>query len=357
VAEGSSLQAYTVSDFLEWHRQKTLILNPYFQRRGVWSPAAKSFLIDTILRNMPVPKLYLRTKIDPTTSKTIREVVDGQQRLRAIIEYREGAFALDKRAAEFSGLKFDMLNDDQRIAFLKYQLGVDQLINATDDDVLEVFSRLNSYTVTLNGAEKRHALYQGDFKWAIYESARKWRVFWENYKVVTVSQRLRMLDDALMAEFYYTILDGPSEGGEAALNRLYSRMDKEFAGQKEVTAGVDRVLRRIDKELGPAIEGSLAKSTHFLMVFAAVAHATIGLSPGIMDGAMPARSKDVLSDPSAAISNLLSVESIISADSAPETKPARDFWVASRSTTQRASSRRVRFPVFFEALKPGPISL
>lgn len=357
MGEGSSLQAYTVSDFLEWHRQKTLVLNPYFQRRSVWSPAAKSYLIDTILRNMPMPKLYLRTKIDPRTNKTIREVVDGQQRLRAIIEFREGGFALDKRAGDLEGLMFDTLNDDQRITYLKYQVGVDQLINATDDDVLEVFSRLNSYTVTLNGAEKRHAKYQGDFKWAVYESTRKWKIFWEKYKVVTVAQRVRMLDDALMAEFYYTVLDGPSEGGEAALNRLYARMDKDFANQQETTGAVDRVLRRIDKELGPAVEGALAKSPHFLMLFAAVAHATLGLEPGIMGDAMPVRSKDVLSDIATTITNLVTLEDVLASDVPPDEKPARDFWIASRASTQRASSRRLRFPVFFEALQPKPIAL
>lgn len=357
MAEGSSLQAYTVSDFLEWHRQKTLVLNPYFQRRSVWSPAAKSFLIDTILRNMPMPKLYLRTKIDPRTNKTIREVVDGQQRLRAIVEFRDGGFALDKRADDLAGLSFDKLTDDQRITFLKYQMGVDQLINASDDDVLEVFSRLNSYTVTLNAAEKRHAKYQGDFKWAVFASSRKWKRFWDKYKVLTVAQRVRMLDDALMAEFYYTVIDGPSEGGEAALNRLYTRMEKDFEGQEEVVAGVDRVLRRIDRELGPAVQGAVAKSPHFLMLFAAVAHATLDIPAGIMAYAMPKKTKDALSDPDAAIANLIAVEGVISQDAPPDVKRARDLWLASRSSTQRAGSRRVRFPIFFEALRPDPIDL
>jgi len=61
----SILEQYPISDFAEWNQKKTLILNPHFQRRNIWTPAARSYLIDTILRRMPVPKIYLRTKIQP----------------------------------------------------------------------------------------------------------------------------------------------------------------------------------------------------------------------------------------------------------------------------------------------------
>jgi uncharacterized protein with ParB-like and HNH nuclease domain len=64
---------------------KELILNPTFQRRSVWQPQAKVLLIDTILRKMPVPKVYMRTQINAKTKRSVREIVDGQQRLRAIL--------------------------------------------------------------------------------------------------------------------------------------------------------------------------------------------------------------------------------------------------------------------------------
>ena len=82
----SILEQYRISDFVEWHKEKRLNLNPDFQRGSVWSPGARTFLIDTILRQLPVPKVYLRTNIDVATKKTVREVVDGQQRMRAILD-------------------------------------------------------------------------------------------------------------------------------------------------------------------------------------------------------------------------------------------------------------------------------
>src|SRR5690349_3820949 len=118
----SILEQYRISDFLEWDHDKRLILNPHFQRGSVWSPDARIYLIDTILRQLPIPKIYMRTTIDPRTKRSIREVVDGQQRLRAIIDFTNDLFSLSKRAAEFAGLKFSTLDGELQEKFLTYPL-------------------------------------------------------------------------------------------------------------------------------------------------------------------------------------------------------------------------------------------
>jgi uncharacterized protein with ParB-like and HNH nuclease domain len=87
-------RTYSVNDFVEWDSQKQLVLNPAFQRRAVWSEKAKSYLIDTILRGKPIPKVFIRQKLNVTTKTSIREVVDGQQRLRTILSYLRDGFAL-----------------------------------------------------------------------------------------------------------------------------------------------------------------------------------------------------------------------------------------------------------------------
>ena len=51
---------YRVSDFISWQRSKTLVLSPSFQRRAVWKSGAKSYLIDTIARGLPIPIIFLR---------------------------------------------------------------------------------------------------------------------------------------------------------------------------------------------------------------------------------------------------------------------------------------------------------
>src|SRR4051794_1228376 len=111
--QGSTPQHYTIADFLKWHDDDELVLNPKFQRGSVWPPAARTYLIDSLLRQYPIPKLLLRTTVDRDSRRTIRDVVDGQQRLRTIIDFAAGKFALGSKAAEFQGARYADLDDDQ----------------------------------------------------------------------------------------------------------------------------------------------------------------------------------------------------------------------------------------------------
>ena len=145
----SILEQYRISDFLQWFKEKALAPNPYFQRGAVWVPAARVFFIDTILRRLPIPKIYIRTKIDLNTKKSVREIVDGQQRLRTIIDFSEDKLALTKRAGEFSGLKYSTLSDEQKETFLTYAIGVEQLINQVTQTSWRYFLALIHTTLHL----------------------------------------------------------------------------------------------------------------------------------------------------------------------------------------------------------------
>ena len=103
--------------------------------------------------------MYFRSKIDAVTQSSVREVVDGQQRLLAIFEFADDKLRLTKRAGEFAGMRYSDLDEDAKNQFLAYTFVAEQLINASDDEVLEVFARTNTYTVALNRlfAVKREA--------------------------------------------------------------------------------------------------------------------------------------------------------------------------------------------------------
>lgn len=82
---------FKVSDFITWYKNNTLTLDPKFQRRSVWNPKSKSFLIDTIIRGLPIPVIILRDrKTNLETYLPTKEVVDGQQRLRSVITFIMG---------------------------------------------------------------------------------------------------------------------------------------------------------------------------------------------------------------------------------------------------------------------------
>lgn len=153
-------RTYSINDFVEWERQGQLELNPTFQRRAVWSDKAKSFLMDTIVRGKPIPKFFIRQKINVTTRTSVREVVDGQQRLRTILSYIKDGFTISRiQNSEYGGKRFSQLSEDAQSQVLAYEIAVDLLINLPDAEVLDIFSRLNSYAIVLNEQEKLNAQY------------------------------------------------------------------------------------------------------------------------------------------------------------------------------------------------------
>ncbi|MEW6094680.1 MAG: DUF262 domain-containing protein, partial [Chloroflexota bacterium] len=74
----------SILDFMQWHENNELDLAPKFQRRSVWSPRAQSYLIDTVIKGKPIPKIFMRQEVNPKTRKTRREIVDGQHRIRTV---------------------------------------------------------------------------------------------------------------------------------------------------------------------------------------------------------------------------------------------------------------------------------
>jgi hypothetical protein len=350
VAVSSDLQQYTVADFLEWTEKQQLKLNPEFQRGSVWPPAARTYLIDTILRRLPVPKIYVRTRMDLQTKRSFREVVDGQQRLRAIIDFGNDKFALGPRAKEFAGKRYSDLSDDEQERFLGYAIAVDQLINASDADVLEVFSRLNSYTVPVNPPELRHARFQGEFKWSVHEMSQRWTVLWEKYRVVGARDAVRLLSDSLMAEMYGIVMEGVRDGGQPKITALYERTDKAYErGQAEeiVDEALSFIVNNYDEVL---TETSLSNAPHFLMLFAATAHSLTGIPKGDL-AELPPSGKPASSEVSTA--RLFEIGDLLATDEPP--KAAVSFWTASTSSTQRIASRQTRLPVYVAAVQGKPV--
>lgn len=133
--------------------------NPDFQRPAVWSTAQKRLLIDTILRQYDIPKMYWR---QVGTRPDRYDVVDGQQRLRAIWSFVDGEFSLaqDAEAVDgvpIAGCQFEDLPLDLKIQFSQYTVDVVVLEDTDEDEVREMFLRLQNGT-SLKAQEKRNAM-------------------------------------------------------------------------------------------------------------------------------------------------------------------------------------------------------
>ena len=341
-----------ISDIIQWHRKKELVINETFQRYSVWTPQAKTFLIDTILHELPIPKLYLRTKLDPKHQTSIREVVDGQQRIRAIVDFADNNFRLLKRSEDFEGFKYNDLNDEQKEAFLGYTLTVEQLLNASDDDIIDIFARLNSYTVTLNAAEKRHAEFQTEFKFAVRKAAEKFRPFIEKYGVFTLKQRFRMADDEFIAESFGLVLNGVTDGGAPRLYKLYKEQDdKKFTAtiHKEIMVKLNFAIDFLEKMVPEILSNQFCKHYQLLMIIAAILYHKYGIPNGQIVSKnkpveMPTRKKMASRDK--ILEEIAELERVFNGREGNDGDV--EFVISSMSSTQRITSRRIRFRRFVQ---------
>ena len=94
---------HRISEFYRWQTEGSLKLNPPFQRNPVWSDKNRSYLIDTVLNQLPVPEIYMQVDTNEN-GYTKYIVVDGQQRIRAILDFIAGTFAiLESESTAFGG--------------------------------------------------------------------------------------------------------------------------------------------------------------------------------------------------------------------------------------------------------------
>lgn len=234
-------RTYNIEDFREWYERGQLILNPKFQRRRVWTQSAKSFFIDTILRGKPIPKLFIRQNIEPRTKKSIREVVDGQQRLGTILDYLKDAFSVSKvHNKKYGGSLFSELPINIQTDILKYEISADLLINLPDSEVLEIFARLNTYTAILKPQEKLNAKYFGDFKQVVYELGFKFMNFYTENQILTFAQVSRMEEAQLTSELLIAILEGLQS--RKVIETFYKKYDNNVPKKNQIIARFTQII-------------------------------------------------------------------------------------------------------------------
>lgn len=260
----------SINDFREWDDRGELVLAPEFQRRDVWKPKPKSYLIDTILNGFPIPAVYIRQKIDLKIKKTIREVVDGQQRIRTILEYLKDEFTVLKVHNEtYYGLKFSELPDEIKGKFLEYDLLVDFLVGADDTDVLEVFARINSYTVVLNHQEKLNAEFSGKFKQTVFKLGRDHLEFWRKNNILTPDNVKRMKEAEISTDLVIAMIDGIKD--RKKIKDYYNKYDDDFPQAGLVTKRFRKCIDIIAGIFGDElIKTKFRNTTLFYSIFCAI---------------------------------------------------------------------------------------
>lgn len=249
-------QSYRILDFYEWNARGELLLQPKFQRRDSWTEKARSYLIDSIIRGLPIPKIFLREITDTKNKITIREVVDGQQRLRAVLDFISGKLTILKVHNENCfGKTFNELPEDIQESFFRYRFSVDLLEGATDSDVLNIFSRLNSYTLTLKFQEKLNAEFFGPFKNCIYDLAYRHNNYWLDNKIFTDKQIARMDECELTSELVIAMLDGLQQGKNYIRN-YYKKYDNKFSQSKKIKKEFSLIIDLLSETFGDTLQST-----------------------------------------------------------------------------------------------------
>ena len=151
---------FLVDQLVERIKHAEIDLAPDFQRmRGIWKPVNKSRLIESLLLRIPIPVFYVAADADDNW-----EVVDGVQRMSTLYDYITDGFTLTglEYRVEFNGKRFGQLPRVMQRRIRETQLVVNVIEPGTPPEVMfNIFSRINTGGMKLNGQEIRHALHPG----------------------------------------------------------------------------------------------------------------------------------------------------------------------------------------------------
>lgn len=232
-----SVSIRRVSELVEDVDTGKLILAPPYQRRLVWTNAAKEYFLDTVIKGLPFPEIFIRGKTDVKTRRRTIELVDGQQRISTLRQYMQGSPDLElERIPPFEQL-------ENQSSFLDYEVAVRDLGPVNEDEIREIFARINSTDFALKAMERRNAKYSGKYI-SFCEQLSKDN-FFSKHKIFTTADWRRMRDVdfcvILVTTLLFTYYDRDS------LNEEYlKRYNDEFPEQHQLLASIQGIFEFID---------------------------------------------------------------------------------------------------------------
>ncbi|MCE8003964.1 GmrSD restriction endonuclease domain-containing protein [Billgrantia ethanolica] len=181
-----SSEPTSVQSIYTWYREGRLYVNRRYQRKLVWTLEEKQKLIDSILRDYPIPAILLAEK------EGHYEIIDGLQRLHAILSFIEVSYCTtnDKifnldffptakshyESGDFAtNAEGELLDNKQCSAILDYTLAASIMRNAADEEVNDVFDRINTYGHRLSDQERRQSGIQSKFSDLVRDLACSYR--------------------------------------------------------------------------------------------------------------------------------------------------------------------------------------
>jgi hypothetical protein len=339
---------YSIAELVDWYRRRELVVNTEYQRGGgLWPAPAKSYFIDTILKEFPFPKVYFHERVDKETKRPHREIVDGQQRISTIVAFVDGKFALGNNARGMEGKRFGQLSDEQQDSFYSYTVSVDVIRNADRSEILQMFRRMNAFTLPLNAPEKRHSEFFGEFKDWVNTVLDRFGSVLIDWDILTSRQVVRMADAEFIADVALAIEEGIVSTSPTKLRALYKKHDEEFLTRamldEKISGAFDVILTEFS-----GVQGTYITRPHiFHSLICALLHRRFGLV-GAEDATGIAPAGVYFEDKDRA---LISLKRLAAAHEEKDVGEFREYVQAASEGGNRAAQRAVRIKWLCEALQ------
>ncbi|MGZ3142518.1 DUF262 domain-containing protein [Lentzea chajnantorensis] len=185
-------------------RDNTVIPNPHFQRRLVWSNDHKLAFLKTVLEGLPFPEIFTSAgDVNPDTGDGTELIVDGQQRITTLYQYFNAHVDL-KLQGQIP--PYAELSQPQKIAFLEYEVVVRDLGPLSEEETREIFNRINSTKYSLNAMEVNNSRFDGELKKFAEKMAGD--EFFESHGFFTALDGRRMNDVRFTLTLIITLMSG-----------------------------------------------------------------------------------------------------------------------------------------------------
>jgi hypothetical protein len=269
-----------LSWFYGENKKGTLILTPKYQRNPIWSIGQKCFLIDSIISGCPLPQVFIniQTRGQARDRKTNYEVVDGQQRLRAILEFMNDEWPLISTTARsypvsdlykgYIGSRYSELPADLQDTIWNYPLAVQELRGWDEAQIRALFRRLNYVVEKLNRQELRHSQYFGEFVNTVEKLAKD--PFWDDLEFFSRRDSQRMKDIEFVSELFIIVIDGVQDQ-QKTLDSFYADFDVVFPKKSKFVNRFHAILLSLLTISEVIRDCRFSKKADFYGLFGAVA--------------------------------------------------------------------------------------
>jgi len=335
-----------LSWFFGEFEKKSLVLTPKYQRNPIWSIGQKCFLIDSILSGCPLPQIYINIKTSGQGGKrqTYYEIVDGQQRLRAILEFMRDEYSLIRLSSKaypvstsyepHIGKRYSEISDSLQNYIWNYPIAVQELRDWDEAQIRSLFRRLNYVVEKLNKQELRHSQYFGEFVETVEKLSKL--NFWDKINFFSRRDSQRMKDIEFVSELFVVVIDGPQDQ-QKSLDKYYADYDVIFPKKAAYVNHFTRALEAILTLKKAITNARYKKKADFYALFAAVLDLT------------KARSETI--DLSSAINKLIELDRELELDEGEMSETARKYRSTVVEGPNKLSKRILRKEILDEILR------